>query len=81
MDSLDTMAFDQPIDIRARLRASQQRQVQIARLAAPADWQAELRAAIAHTRGPRTLWFSRADAKQFLQSFAIFFTAAMVFLS
>lgn len=81
MDSLDTRAFDQPIDIRARLRANQQRSVHVARLSAPVDWQAELREAIASTRLPRPLLFSRADARQFLQSFAIFFTAAMVFLS
>lgn len=81
MDNLDSRAFDVPIDIRARLRAAQSRRLHIARLSAPADWQAGLREAIAETRPARGIWFNRDDARQFLQSFAIFFTAAMVFLS
>lgn len=81
MDSADTIAIDHRIDIRGRLRAGQQRRAHLARLSRPADWQDQLREAIADTRGPRPLWFSRADARQFIHSFAIFFTAAMVFLS
>lgn len=80
MDNLDTRAFDTPVDIRLRLKAAQARNLQIARLSAPADWQGELRRAIAETRRPRSLWLNGDDIRQFAQSFAIFFTAAMIFL-
>ncbi|NYF32297.1 MULTISPECIES: hypothetical protein [Sphingopyxis] len=51
----------------------------IARLNAPEDWQGELRAALAAHREPVTI-FSGNDFRLFLQSFAIFFTATMMFL-
>lgn len=73
------MDSNDPIDIRGRIRAHSARQLTIARLNAPEDWQAELRAAIAAHREPVTI-FSGSDLRLFLQSFATFFTAAMMFL-
>jgi hypothetical protein len=67
------------IDIRRRVRAHGARQLTIARLNAPEDWQRELRAALAAHRQPATI-FSDNDFRLFLQSFAIFFTATMMFL-
>ena len=55
------------------------RQVVIARMIAPANWEGELRRAIAVHRKPVTI-FSNNDLRLFLQSFAIFFTATMMFL-
>ena len=73
------MDSDDHIDIRERVRAHGARQLAIARLNAPEDWQGELRAAIAAHREPVTI-FSGNDFRLFLQSFAIFFTATMMFL-
>ncbi len=67
------------IDIRERVRAHGARQLAIARLNAPADWEGELRTALAAHREPVTIW-SNNDFRLFLQSFAIFFTATMMFL-
>ena len=67
------------IDIRGIVRAHGARQLTIARLSAPEDWQGELRAALAAHREPATI-FSNNDFRLFLQSFAIFFTATMMFL-
>lgn len=67
------------IDIRRLIRAHGARQLTIARLNAPEDWQKELRAAIAVHREPVSI-FSGSDLRLFLQSFAIFFTATMMFL-
>ena len=67
------------IDIRTRVRDYGSRRLVIARLSAPADWQRELRTALAAHRQPETI-FSNNDFRLFLQSFAIFFTAAMMFL-
>lgn len=67
------------IDIRTRVREYGSRRLVIARLSAPADWQGELRTALAAHRGPVTI-FSNNDFRLFLQSFAIFFTATMMFL-
>lgn len=67
------------IDIRGRVRAHGARQLTIARMNAPADWQRELRAALAAQRAPVTI-FSNNDFRLFLQSFAIFFTATMLFV-
>jgi hypothetical protein len=67
------------IDIRDRLRAHGSRQQVIARMLAPADWEGALRHAISEHRRPVTI-FSGSDLKLFLQSFAIFFTATMMFL-
>lgn len=67
------------LDIRTRVREYGSRRLVIARLNAPADWQGELRTALATHREPATI-FSNNDARLFLQSFAIFFTAAMMFL-
>ncbi len=74
------MDSDDPIDIRGRVRAYGARQVQIARLAAPADWQGELREALASRRTARPLFARDGDFRLFVESFAVFFTAAMVFL-
>ena len=74
------MDSDDPIDIRRRLRAYGARQVQIARLAAPQDWQGELREAIAQTRARQPLFVRDGDIRLFAESFAVFFTAAMMFL-
>ena len=67
------------IDIRDRVRAHGNRQVIIARMIAPADWQGELRHELAQHRAPLSMVGS-SDLKLFLQSFAIFFTATMMFL-
>ncbi|MDO9362204.1 MAG: hypothetical protein Q7T60_04715 [Sphingopyxis sp.] len=67
------------IDIRSRIRAYGARQLVIARLRAPADWQGELRTALAAHRQPVTI-FSGSDLRLFLQSFAVFFTATVMFL-
>lgn len=55
------------------------RQLTIARLSAPADWQGELRQALAAHREPVSI-FSGSDLRLFLESFAVFFTATMMFL-
>ncbi|HEY0595970.1 hypothetical protein [Sphingopyxis sp.] len=73
------MDSDDHIDIRRLVRAHGTRQLTIARLNAPADWQGELRSALAAHREPVTI-FSNNDFRLFLQSFAIFFTATMMFL-
>ncbi|APW74217.1 hypothetical protein C3E99_09415 [Sphingopyxis sp. MG] len=74
------MDSGQRIDIRGRVRAHCVRQVAIVRLAAPSDWQGELRAALAAQRRPRSMFDSGSDLRLFLESFAIFFTATMMFL-
>ncbi|MBJ7500405.1 MAG: hypothetical protein JHC57_11700 [Sphingopyxis sp.] len=73
------MDSDGHIDIRSRIRDHGARQVTIARFFAPVDWQGELRSALAAHREPVTI-FSGNDLRLFLQSFAIFFTATMMFL-
>ena len=67
------------IDIRRRIQAHGARELTIARLRAPDDWQAELRTAIAAHRKPVSI-FAGSDLRLFLQSFAVFFTATMMFL-
>lgn len=67
------------IDIRRRIQAHGARQLTIARLSAPADWQGELRQALAGHREPVSI-FAGSDLRLFLQSFAVFFTATMMFL-
>jgi hypothetical protein len=71
---------DAPIDIRQRLREHHLRQLKIAALGAPADWQLALREALIAERKPQPLWVSGRDVKLFLQSFLIFFVSLMVFL-
>lgn len=73
------MDSDNHINIRTRVREYGARRLVIARLNAPADRQSELRTALAAHREPATI-FSNNDFRLFLQSFAIFFTAAMMFL-
>ena len=73
------MDLDDHIDIRRRVRDHGARQLTIARLNAPEDWQGELRAALAAHREP-VMIFSDNDLRLFIQSFAIFFTATMMFL-
>ena len=68
------------VNIRQRLREHHLRQLKVAALAAPADWQSALRDALAAERKPEALVVSAADLKLFLQSFAVFFTTLMVFL-
>ena len=67
------------VDIRGRIRAHGARQLTIARMNAPADWQDELRRALAGHRESATI-LSNNDLRLFLQSFAIFFTATMLFV-
>lgn len=67
------------IDIRRRIQMHSARQLTIARLSAPADWQGELRQALAAHREPVSI-FSGSDLRLFLESFAVFFTATMMFL-
>lgn len=73
------MDSDDHVDIRKRIKAHGARQVVIARMIAPANWEGELRRAIAVHRKPVTI-FSNNDLRLFLQSFAIFFTATVMFL-
>ncbi|KTE14265.1 hypothetical protein [Sphingopyxis sp. H115] len=73
------MDSDDHIDIRRLIREHGARQLTIARLNAPENWQGELRTALAAHREPATI-FSNNDFRLFLQSFAIFFTATMMFL-
>lgn len=77
MDRLDS---DERIDIRGRVRAHGVRQVAIARLAAPSDWQGELRAALAAQRWPCSIFDGGSDFRLFLETFAIFFIATTMFL-
>ena len=67
------------IDIRRRIQAHGARELTIARLRAPDDWQADLRTAIAAHREPVSI-FAGSDLRLFIQSFAVFFTATMMFL-
>ncbi|ALH80191.1 hypothetical protein [Sphingopyxis macrogoltabida] len=73
------MDSDDRIDIRGLVRAHGARQLAIARLGAPDDWKGELRRALAVQRAPQAIW-TRGDLRLFLESFAIFFTATMMFL-
>ncbi|MBB6424730.1 hypothetical protein [Sphingopyxis sp. JAI128] len=73
------MDSESHVDIRRLIREHGARQVTIARLNAPESWQGELRTALAAHREPSTI-FSNNDFRLFLQSFAIFFTATMMFL-
>lgn len=73
------MDSDDHINIRSRIRAHGARRLVIARLSAPADWQGELRTALAAHREPLKI-FAGSDLRLFLQSFAVFFTATMMFL-
>jgi hypothetical protein len=68
------------IDIRERLRAHAARQVTIARLNAPEDWQGELVSALRAGRAVPSFWSRDGDMRLFLESFAIFFVATMMFL-
>lgn len=68
------------IDIRERLRAHAARQVTIARLNAPEDWQGELVSALRTGRVVPSFWSRDGDMRLFLESFAIFFVATMMFL-
>lgn len=68
------------VNIRQRVRDHHMRQLKVAALAAPADWQSALRAALQAERGPTPPIISTRDVKLFVQSFLIFFTALMVFL-
>jgi hypothetical protein len=68
------------VDIRDRVRTHGTRQRTIARLRAPDDWQRVLRSSLAEQRRPRPILVGSNDLKLFLESFAIFFTAAMMFL-
>ncbi len=77
MDRLDP---DLRIDIRGRVRDHGARQLAIARLSAPQDWQGALRRALAEERRPRPMFASSSDVRLFLESFAVFFTATMMFL-
>lgn len=68
------------VNIRQRVREHHLRQLKVAALAAPADWQAALRDALIAERKPVPLIVSTADLKLFLQSFVVFFVTLMVFL-
>lgn len=74
------MGNEHRVDIRDRVRAHGTRQLTIARLRAPEDWQRVLRSSLAEQRQPRPILVGSSDLKLFLESFAIFFTAAMMFL-
>lgn len=68
------------INIRHRVRAHHLRQLKVAALAAPADWEAALRAALIAERRPVPIIVSASDVRLFVQSFTIFFVTLMVFL-
>ncbi len=73
---------DEPrIDIRKLVRAQESRRIQVARLAAPADWasrlQADLQADLHH---PQPL-LRTEDLRLFVYSFSAFFIAIMTFLA
>ncbi|MBA3941426.1 MAG: hypothetical protein C0520_09480 [Sphingopyxis sp.] len=74
------MDSDEHIDIRGRIRAYGARQLTLARLSAPDDWQDELRGALRAQRAPRPIFARDGDLRLFLESFAVFFTATMIFL-
>ncbi len=71
---------DDSVNIRQRVRDHHLRQLKVAALGAPADWQLALREALIAERKPQPLWVSARDVKLFLQSFVIFFVTLMVFL-
>ncbi|MBL0767707.1 hypothetical protein JI743_02685 [Sphingopyxis sp. DHUNG17] len=74
------MNSDDIIDIRGRIRAHGARQLTLARLAAPTDWESELRLALQEQRVRPSIFAQGSDLRLFAESFAIFFTAAMLFL-
>jgi len=74
------MDSDAQIDIRERLRAYAARQLAIARLSAPEDWQGELREALRAQRALPSPWARGSDVRLFVESFAIFFVATLMFL-
>lgn len=74
------MESQEHIDIRERVRAHGARQLTLARLSAPEDWQGELRVALQTQRSLPSPWARGSDVRLFVESFAIFFTAAMIFL-
>lgn len=75
------MDSDSQIDIRGRLRSHIARSLTIARLSAPDDWQDQLRYDLSMQRAlPPGIWSRDSDVRLFLESFAIFFVAAMMFL-
>jgi hypothetical protein len=71
---------NEPTDIRQRLRDHHLRQLKIAALGAPADWQSALREALTAERKASEPLISFRDIKLFVQSFVIFFVSLMVFL-
>jgi hypothetical protein len=76
MDDSSTTA----VNIRQRVRDHHMRQLKVAALSAPADWQSALRAALQAERGPTPPIITARDVKLFVQSFLMFFTTLMVFL-
>jgi len=68
------------VDIRQRVREHHLRQLKVAALSAPADWQSALRAELVAERKTEPVWIGMNDVKLFLQSFLIFFLTLMVFL-
>ena len=74
------MDAEDQIDIRERLRAYSARQLRIAQLNMPDDWQAELRVMLHAERVAPPLLARGSDMRLFLESFAIFFVATMMFL-
>jgi len=74
------MDSDAQIDIRGRLRSHAARQLVIARLNAPEDWQGELVSTLRAQRAVPSPWARGSDTRLFLESFAIFFVATMMFL-
>lgn len=74
------MDADTPIDIRGRVRAYEARRTTLARLFAPPDWESELRSALVASRTRKPLFSRDGDIRLFAESFAIFFTATMMFL-
>ncbi|NIJ36595.1 hypothetical protein FHR22_001244 [Sphingopyxis panaciterrae] len=74
------MDSEDRIDIRNRVRQHGARQLVIARMIAPDDWQGELRRALVSDRVSQHFWNGGSDLRLFLESFAIFFTATMMFL-
>jgi hypothetical protein len=74
------MDSDDQINIRERLRLHAARQLTIARLNGAGDWQGELRETLRVDRALPSPWARGSDTRLFLESFAIFFVATMMFL-
>lgn len=68
-------------NIRQIVAMGRTRSARVASIAATMSFEDELKMMLADQRAPRPLWFSRDDAKLFLNSFMTFFICAVIFLN